>query len=252
MLDHTTLAAIIRTSKVVTDRLGFIDDLDQMLFDHKSRLRERRELHRILSNGHAWVFGDEYSLAVSDKGLTKVLDAHLKLIRDATPIAEPVRDAEGHTRIVDLMLSKVNANRDCRHHLVVELKAPSVRLTMKEFEQIMEYANAVSANERFNSPKVTWDFWLVGNDTNAIVHKMANSNDRLPGVCHIGDNYRVFVRRWAELLEENRQRHHFYREHMDYQPGDDSDLEAMFAKYLAVADESTVEPPGASDGGDGA
>ncbi len=45
-----------------------------------------------------------------------------------------------------------------------------------------------------------------------------------PGLYQQGQNYRIWVRRWAEIIEENRQRLHFYRDHLDYEPGDDMDL----------------------------
>ena len=76
----------------------------------------------------------------------------------ATPITEPVTDADGHIRIVDLMLSQAGHFADHRQHLVVELKRPGLTLTQKELMQITTYAIAVSSDERFKSPDVTWDF----------------------------------------------------------------------------------------------
>src|SRR5207249_10883850 len=105
LLDRTSLAAIIYTSKMVTDRLAFLHDLEAMLFDKdkKERLLERKELHRVLANGRTWVFGEQYTLAVDDKGLTKVLEAHRDLIGDPAPVSAPVTDTESRTRIIDLM-----------------------------------------------------------------------------------------------------------------------------------------------------
>lgn len=42
----------------------------------------------------------------------------------------------------------------------------------------------------------------------------------------------VRVRTWAEILEENRQRLHFYRSHLDFEPGEDATIDATLAKYL--------------------
>jgi hypothetical protein len=42
------------------------------------------------------------------------------------------------------------------------------------------------------------------------------------------------VRHWAEILEENRQRLHFFREHLDYvEPEDAAELDAVVDKYLS-------------------
>jgi hypothetical protein len=150
LLDRTSLASIIYTSKMVTDRLDFLSDLDAILFDHgkKERLLERKELHRVLANGRTWVFGEQYTLAIDDKGLTNVLEAHRQPLGDH-PTSAPVKDVEGHTRIIDLMLSKAIPLADRRQHLVVELKRPSTKLTQTELSQITSYAVAVRKDERF-------------------------------------------------------------------------------------------------------
>jgi Histidine kinase-, DNA gyrase B-, and HSP90-like ATPase len=234
LLERTTLASIIHTSKLVTDRLDFLSDLESMLFDEasKKRLLERTQLHRILANARTWVFGEEYGLAVDDKGLTKVLEAHRARLGGDGPVIKPATDIEGHTRIVDLMLSKASFGLDRRQHLVIELKRPKVTLTQKELAQITNYAVAVVKDERFQAPTVTWDFWLVGDDTDNVVAELTHRTGQPDGLYQPGGNYRIWVRRWAEILEENRQRLHFYRDHLDYQPAEDSNLEATLSKYL--------------------
>lgn len=245
LLERTTLASLIHTSKLITDRLDFLVDLEGMLFDEESRKRllERKQLQRILATGRTWVFGEEYGLAVDDKGLTKVLQAHLAILGDEAPVLEPVRDTRGRTRIVDLMLSKASFASERRHHLVVELKRPKLTLTQTELNQITNYAVAIVKDDRFKAPTVTWDFWLVGDALDDVLLELTGKPDA-PGLYQQGQNYRIWVRRWAEILEENRQRLHFYREHLDYQPGEDTDLEATLSKYLPPE----VQPPdGRSD-----
>ena len=234
LLERTTLASIIRTSKLITDRLDVLSDLESMLFDEESkkRLLERTQLHRILANERTWVFGEEYGLAVDDRGLTSMLEAHRALLGEDDPVIEPVKDTEGHTRRVDLMLSKASFALDRRQHLVVELKRPKLKLTQKELGQITNYAVAVVKDERFQAPTVTWDFWLVGDDIDDVLAELTHKPGQPDGLYQQGGNYAIWVRRWAEILEENRQRLHFYREHLDYKPGDDTDLEATLSKYL--------------------
>jgi hypothetical protein len=233
LLQRTSLAAVIRASKIVADRLVFLDDLEAMIFDHdkKNRLLERQQLHRILADGRTWLFGEDYSLAVSDGGLTKVLDAHLRLLGRGHENVQVVRDSGGRKRIVDLMLSAADQQQDRRRHLVVELKRPSLTLSDKELTQITKYALAVVGNERFRAEGVRWDFWLVGNETNPYVEELTTKQGE-PGVYMAQDNYTIRVRRWANVLEENRRRLHFYKEHLDYHQADDATLEATLSKYL--------------------
>jgi hypothetical protein len=236
LIERTGLAAIIHTGKLVTDRLDFLSDVEAMLFDHgkRERLLERRQLHRVLANQGPWIFGERFGLAVDDQGLTKVLEAHKALLGEDPPDPAPVTDVEGHTRIVDLMLSRASLMAERREHLVVELKRPAVTLGQTELAQIANYAVAVTRDDRFKSPDVSWDFWLVGDAVDEVVEELANQKDSSPGLYAEGANYRIWVRRWAEILEENRQRLHFFREHLDYvEPEDAAELDAVVDKYLS-------------------
>jgi hypothetical protein len=249
LLDRTSLASVIYTSKTVTDRLDFLHDFEAMLFDHgkRERLLERQQLHRILANGRTWVFGEQYGLAVDDQGLTKVLEAHRALLGENTAVNGAVTDAEGHTRIVDLMLSKATHFANRREHLVVELKRPAVRLTQTELGQIANYAVAVSRDDRFRSPDVTWDFWLIGDTMDDVVEELVNTKDSPAGLYTEGGSYRIWVRRWAEVLEENRQRLHFYREHLKYvPPAEEAELDEVVDKYLSPHQAEAAQPPAAT------
>jgi hypothetical protein len=248
ILDRTSLASVIYTSRTVTDRLDFLHDFEAMLFDHgkRQRLLERQQLHRILANGRTWVFGEEYGLAVDDQGLTKVLEAHRALVGDDAPVDGAVTDTEGHTRIVDLMLSKATHFADQRQHLVVELKRPALKLTQMELSQITNYAIAVSRDDRFKNPDVTWDFWLVGDAMDDVVEELVNKKDSPAGLYTQGGTYRIWVRRWAEVLEENRQRLHFYREHLKYVPlAEEAELDEVVGKYLSPHQTEPPQPPAA-------
>jgi hypothetical protein len=132
LLQETTLSAIITAAKTVADRLKFIAGLESILFEpeKKERLKERSQLHKIVSE-NTWIFGDEYCLWVNDQSLTQVLRKHKQHLDPDIVIDDPVK-ITGKTRgIVDLMLSRsVRRNRaDDIEHLVIELKAPSVRVS---------------------------------------------------------------------------------------------------------------------------
>lgn len=125
------------------------------------------------------------------------------------------------------MLSKATFHADRRQHLVVELKRPSLTLTQAEVAQITKYAVAVSRDDRFKSADVSWDFWLVGDALDDTVEELVNKKDQPQGLYTEGGkgDYRIWVRRWAELLEENRQRLRFFRDHLEYQPEEEAELD---------------------------
>ena len=87
LLEEASLANVISASKLVADRLKFLNGLETLLFDpeHKSRLKERSQLHRIIADNNTWLFGEEFNLTVDDQSLTEVLRTHRNLNRQGHP-----------------------------------------------------------------------------------------------------------------------------------------------------------------------
>jgi hypothetical protein len=67
-------------------------------------------------------------------------------------------------------------------HLVVELKRPSLKLTQSELSQITNYAVAVIKDDRFKTPDVSWEFWLVGDDMDEFVEELVNKKNGPSGL----------------------------------------------------------------------
>src|SRR3984893_18246422 len=153
LLDETDLSGIISAAKLVADRLKFLQGLRVILFDHevKDRLKERSQLHKILES-NTWIFGEEFNLWASDRELTTVLRYHKEKLDPDLVIDEPVKLLTRKRGIVDLMLSRAQKrHRDNDYeHLVIELKAPRVRLGAKELTQIKDYALSVAGDARFH------------------------------------------------------------------------------------------------------
>ncbi|MFC1443139.1 ATP-binding protein [Streptacidiphilus sp. N1-10] len=233
LLRRTSLTSLISTSTEVTDRLDFLRALELLLFDPAAKkvTRERDQLHKILEN-EAWVFGEEYSLMVSERGLSEVLRKHLRLLRAPEPADTHVRLPDGGVGRVDLMLSKTTVWSQRPHHLVVELKRPNLTLGMEQFSQLVSYATAVTQDERFRSTDAMWDFWLIGNKLDSSLHSMARQPNLPPGqVSFAGPTTRLWVREWSEILQECKQRLHFYRSRLDYQSTDEHALDYLVRKH---------------------
>ena len=82
LLKRTSMSKLIEANTAVTNRLDFLAVLRQMVFDPNTAdlVKERKELHKILAK-ELWVFGDEYTMLASDKGLDEVLQRHLAVLR---------------------------------------------------------------------------------------------------------------------------------------------------------------------------
>ena len=199
--------------------MKFIDALEHIVFDPdlKSRLKERTQLHKILAE-NTWVFGEEYNLWVSDRGLKAVLEKHKRHLDPDISIDEPVKIIGKKRGIVDLMFSRVARRHraDDIEHMVVELKAPKVVIGADEVVQTKKYEIAVTTDERFNTvPGLRWHFWIVSNAyddyTRSEIEGGADPERRLVSR---RKNSSVGIKTWGEIIAENRARLQFFQEHL--------------------------------------
>jgi len=250
LLREVSLSAIISSAKIVADRLRFLTGLEAILFDaeSKKRLKERSQLHRIIAQ-NCWLFGEEYNLSVDDQSLTEVLRKHRKLLGDDTAIDEPVKHVSQERGIVDLMFSRAirRHKADELTHLVVELKAPRVKINEKEITQTEKYAISVMKDERFRSVKTTWVFWAISDDYGEYAEYRMKKSAGNSGKIHEADNVSIWVKTWAQVLEENRTRLQFFQERLEYEADKGASLKHLqehYAKFLqGVLVEEPVEAP---------
>ncbi|MCG8271585.1 ATP-binding protein [Aquamicrobium sp. NLF2-7] len=157
LLQETTLSAIITAAKTVADRLKFISALESIVFDPetKGRLKERTQLHKILAE-NTWVFGEEYNLWVSDKDLRRVLEKHRDHLDPNISIDEPVKVIGKARGIIDLMFSRSTRRHRANdiEHMIVELKAPKVKIGADEITQAKKYAIASHQTNGFRPSRV--------------------------------------------------------------------------------------------------
>ncbi|WP_406178695.1 ATP-binding protein [Streptomyces canus] len=249
LLQRTTLSALIKASTAAANRIDFLAALEHLVFtpEAKQRVTERDELHRILED-QCWVFGEEYALHVSDRSLNLVLSEHCRLLGRDTPTPDPVVREDGRRGRVDLMLSRAARHRKGeRHHLIIELKRPSVVLGMTEFGQISSYAEAVMSDDRFREPAVTWDFWLVGNAMDKTLRQMAHQVDRIPGCAVSTPRFRIMVKTWGEIIEDCQERLRFHSAQLEYQSSTEHAMDYLVRNHGdAVAElvaDGTVPSP---------
>jgi Histidine kinase-, DNA gyrase B-, and HSP90-like ATPase len=254
ILDRTTLAALIGASKLIADRLEFMQGLETLVFDSefKHAVRERTQLHRIVAE-NVWMFGEQYHLSVDDQSLTEVLKKHVTLQGREVEIDEPVLRADGSRGIVDLMFSRniQVAGSEDREHLIVELKRPDVLIDSEVASQIESYAFAVAEDERFRDVKTKWVFWAVSTDMDIMVRRKISQRDRARGILFQDDEQRItiWVKTWSQIINECRARLRFFAEKLNYAPDRDSSLAHLkktYHKYLAdlfVARAEAAEAP---------
>lgn len=261
LLRDVSLSAIIGAAKIVADRLKFLTGLEVILFDaeSKKRLKERSQLHRIIAE-NCWLFGEEYNLSVDDRSLSEVLRKHRQLLGEDTIIDEPVKHVSKDRGIIDLMFSRAirRHNADELTHLVVELKAPKVKIDKDEVLQTENYAISVMKDERFRSVNTTWVFWAISDDYGDYAEyrmKSVAGSGNSRGKIHDAENVTIWIKTWAQVLEENRARLQFFQERLEYQADKGASLNHLqehYARFLqgVLVEETTAGlPETAANGG---
>lgn len=234
LLEETSISAIITASKLISDRLKFISGLEEIIFrtEMKQALKERSQLHKILAE-NTWLFGDEFSLSVSDKSLTEVLRKHLAHVKCAKAVDEPVKRIDGSVGIIDLMLTRSipcnHANE--REHLVVELKAPKVPIGIEEIGQIKSYAFAVLRDERFKQLNTRWDFWIISNDFTDYTEQELKADKLGRGILYQAENITIWAKTWGQVIQECKHRLEFVRKQLNITLDSSSGLEYLREKY---------------------
>ncbi|WP_158220777.1 ATP-binding protein [Mycobacterium lehmannii] len=206
LLERTKLASIVRSAQTVADRADFIHGLRELLYSNATRtqFREVDQLHPMLVN-EPWIFGDEWGLALSEVGLTRLVRT---LVAEANSEVEfasgPVRLPDGKRGRVDMAFSRHLPESQSTRHLVVELKRPKT-LTMVEFSQVNNYASAITTHPEVVGAPHSWDFWLVGTDIDEAVRGLYSDPSR-QGLTVSNSRYRIWVGTWGQLLDQAQRR----------------------------------------------
>ena len=234
LLEEASLSSIINAAKIVSDRLKFLTGLEQILFEKeiKNRLKERAHLHKIIED-NTWLFGEEYYLSVSDRGLTAVLKKHQELLGEEIIIDEPVKHISKKRGIIDLMFSRSlrRYRPDDLEHLIVELKRPNIKIDEKAITQVEKYAISVAEDERFRAVGgVKWTFWAISDDVNKYALYRMDEN----GVISSQNNITVGVKTWGQVIEENRARLQFFQEKLEHHIDDETALKHLQEKYEGI------------------
>jgi len=264
LLKKTPLAGVIAASSAIADRLEFVQGLAAMTTDPKWKrlVLERSQLHKVLEK-QTWVLGEEYHLAVSDKSLHNVLKHHrqkLGIGEDADEIdlqEGEARDSTGRRRIVDLLFdAEIPQYESQRHHLVIELKRPSVSVGAKELEQIKNYAASVAADPRYDTQSTRWEFWVISTAVAGTADRDRRQRDKLFGLVAEWEEPRIqiWVKTWAEILRGAEHRLKFVRDKLGYSPGDEEALSYLARRHAdelptamttpnASRSEAVTDPP---------
>jgi hypothetical protein len=232
LLERTTLQSIIRMASEVTERLTFLDVLQQILYGEESKhLLERKQLHKYLEP-HSWIFGPHFHLATSDKGFRAVIERQRHEAKlDA--LDESALDAiDGLDKIPDLYLA---AKRDHhlsdghRHdHLIVEIKRPTQKVDARVVAQGERYAAILNSCAEFDNTRCQWDLFLVSSEIDDhVVNLRRRKPDRAFGLLDPMGCVRLWAFTWGEIISAARDEMKLVHERLETKS-----LELSASEYL--------------------
>lgn len=227
LLQRTHLPEIIDTAKTISDRLVFIYLLEQMVYNDSigKPIKERTQFHKLLLN-ELWIFGEKYFLGTSDQSLKNLLLEHIKYLGREKLIPDiPPEAIEDLTRIPDICLFKQGCNGyESYEHLVIELKRPTLTLTLKELDQIQDYALKVAKNPLFDKNKTKWHFILLGQSFNEDVIQRLENTVVGEGNFYNANNISISVLKWSTVIQNNKLKYEFLKQKLNHQLSDDPDF----------------------------
>jgi hypothetical protein len=83
-------------------------------------------------------------------------------------------------------------------------------------------------DERFRNVDTTWVFWAISDDLgDYAIQRMTDSS----GLIHSKENVSIFVKTWAQVIDENRARLQFFQERLEFQADRESSLKHLQERY---------------------
>lgn len=215
LLNRTELEDVIEFADKVSIKQEELEFLEKLVYSEISKyVKERKELHKFLER-MLWVFGEEFAgntKLFSDKNLANNLTQLRNDLMQYKPskkddnINEKINKTE--KSITDLFMYNeriIDSSR--REVLIVELKAPKVKISSKELQQAMHYAQAIETNS--STPRnISFKVLLISSDISSNAAYQIKGEDNNPFVYFTSQSKRVevWVMRWCDLIERQRQK----------------------------------------------
>lgn len=213
ILKTTKLKNIIATIQLIEDRLETIKALRLVNFDHTLKAGEVAHLQKLIEH-HYWIFGEEYRFVCAEEVKFQEALNRYKYILHGVTEEEYVTHPDKYKEM-DLFITGQDFKNGSPSNLVVEIKSPTnvQKLNMDHFTQINTYMNVIRKQQGFNDPKTYWTFLLIGLDIDEVAEQ--SIHEPQSGLCIDKDNYRLYMKTWAQVLNEADARHKYLKDKLE-------------------------------------
>lgn len=236
LLNRTELENIIAFSDKVSLKMEELEFIEKLTYSEISKhLKERKELHKFLEK-MLWIFGEEFNDStklLSDKGL----ENNLKTLReDIMKYKASKKDDNINTNvdkstksITDLfMYSEKIIDCNKREVLIVELKAPKVKISPVELAQAKRYAREIEQSGQ-TPQHVNFKVLLISSDISDAGKYEIKGEENNPYLYFRSNSGKVevWVMKWSDLLERQKRKLKYLSNSLEIK---DVDIQSKVAK----------------------
>lgn len=211
VLKRSQLQFIVEAIDTIQKRITVVEELKRIVFDLQFFANERNHVQKIVEQ-HFWLFGEQYHMLTADKNMKISLQEYEKIanyIPEGTALS--ITERETLQRMDIFLYSQQVQGDNSSEMLVVELKAPRVKLSLDVFNQIVRYANTIRKEPRFISNNRKWKFYAVCAEVEDDVKVKYQNFEYLgkKGLADIIGSFELYALSWDDVFQAFEARHSF-------------------------------------------
>ena len=190
-------------------------------------------------------------MLTADKNMRAALSEFEKITaQEPLNDVHAIPDKEALQRMDIFLYSQQVLNNNESEMLIVELKAPHVKLSIDVFNQIVRYANTIRKEPRFTGSSRLWKFYAVCaevEDDVKVKYKNFEHHGK-KGLVDIIENFELYALSWDDIFQAFEARHSFLlgKLKLDYSqveaelgvagkpPASKADVNALTQKLVAI------------------
>lgn len=226
ILETTQLKSVISTMQLIEDRMETINNFRAVNFEHGLKAGEVKHLQKLIEK-HYWIFGEEFKFICSENTKFQgALDNYKYALYGAKDEADLINHPDQYKEM-DLFVSGQEYRYNKPFNLVVEIKNPTnvPELKWEHYSQIVGYVDVIMNSDAFQNPAAYWNFMLIGLKADSKVQSQVVN--KLTGECPGGENYKLYVKYWSQILDEAEARLNFLYDEFEQKRDRLSDSESL-------------------------
>lgn len=207
------LQSVVKLLNTIETRYMVINKLKTLIYDNAKFTTERDHIQKTIEQNY-WLFGEEYSLISADERIDSVLHKYMNYLDKTNVTDVSYDDPQYMAKRPDIFMAGNQITAfNLQENIIVELKAPNVKLSMEVYRQIEDYMLAIKKDPEFNSIYKIWKFICVCKElTDDIKDKIESFKQYgKKGLVNIQSNFEIYAYSWSDIFAIFELRHnHLY------------------------------------------